>query len=308
MDERERERNKLATQRFYFLIVMLILILVFVVASLVLWLITPRPEKQPTVSTDGGLFAVDTIVVEGNTKYREESVIGESGILVGQSVFAIDSNRIEQHLLDVFPYYASVEVHTTHMDEVTITVEETDVVGVIYANGSWVPIGANGKALDEWEISSDVPKNNVYIKGTTPPEGGVVVGGMAFDDYSAALLKEMLVAVSDSGLTDIVEIDMTDKNDLRMNWRRQIEIRLGNSSNLAHQMNVVATTIPKILESRGQNITGILNVSSYSNDALENQAVFTPSSILPTTTTASRRLADEDTTQAGTEPTETLQE
>lgn len=303
MDDRERERNKLATQRFYFLIVMLILILIFVVASCVLWFITPRPDKQPTVSTDGGLFAVDTIIVEGNTKYREESVVGESGILIGQSVFAIDSNRIEQHLLDVFPYYESVEVHTMHMDEVTITVEETDVVGVIYANGSWVPVGENGKALDEWEISSDIPKNNVYIKGTTPPEGGVVVGGKAFDDYSASLLDEMLTAVADSGLTDIVEIDMTNKNDLTMNWRHQIEIRLGNSSNLAHQMNVVAATIPKILESRGQNITGILNVSSYSNDALENQAVFTPSSILPTTTTASRRLADEDTTQAQTEPT-----
>ncbi|MBQ3093538.1 MAG: FtsQ-type POTRA domain-containing protein, partial [Clostridia bacterium] len=103
-----KRKNDLATQRFYFLIAMLALILIFAVASLVLWIAAPR-EKKP-VKTDGGVFSVKTITVEGNTTYQNNAVVGESGILIGQSIFAVDSNAVEEHLLKTFPYFSAVEV------------------------------------------------------------------------------------------------------------------------------------------------------------------------------------------------------
>lgn len=294
----------LATQRFYFLIVLLVLTLVFAVGALVLWLVTPRPaDPSAPAEAQGGLFSVKTIVVEGNTRYYEEAVIGESGVAVGQSIFNVDSQDIEAHLLATFPYFASVEVQTLHMDEVKITVTETPVIGVVYANERWVPVGANGKALDEQEVTSDRPKGMLYIKGALPPEGGVVVGQQAIEDYTFSVLQEMLDAIANYELTNIIEIDLTDLSDITMNWRDQITVKLGNTSNLTHEIGMVASTIPKILESRGEQITGILNLSSYSNDSLENQAVFTPSSLLPTTTKAPRREVDENGTTAADEDT-----
>ncbi len=294
------EAHKLATQRFYFLLILLALTLVFAVGAIVFWAITPRPPKMNEAGeAEGGLFSVKSITVEGNTRYYEDAVIGESGIVIGQSIFKVDSNDVEKQLLETFPYFSQVEVQTLHMDEVKITVQETAVIGVIYANERWVPVGENGKALDEQELTSDRPKGMMYIKGTLPPEEGVVVGQQAIEDYTFSILQEILEAIKHYQLTDIIEIDLTDLSDISMNWRDQIIIKLGNTSNLSHEIGMVASTIPKILESRGQQITGVLNLSSYSNDALENQAVFTPSSLLPTTTKAPRRDLDAPTTTTG---------
>lgn len=300
-DEELRKAHAKATKRFYTLIVLLLLTLLFTVAALVLWVITPRPEKVP--DTDGGLFSVETVVLEGNTKYLEESVIGESGVLIGQSIFSIKSNEIETALLETFPYYETVEVQTLRMKEVRITVTETTPIGVLYQDGHWIPIGENGKALDRWEVSSDRPHGMLYVKGTTPPEGGVTVGSAAMDDYSATILQTMLSAINRSELTDIIEIDLSNRSDLRMNWRGQLEIRLGNATNLEQEIAVVANTIPRLLELRGEQVTGVLNVSSYSNDMLDDQAVFTPSSQLDEEPTAPRQPIDgeENTTDGENE-------
>ena len=281
--------HDLATQRFYFLIGILALTLLFVIGAIVVWAITPRPATADDPAKHGGLFSVKTIVVEGNTKYLEEAVIGESGVEIGQSIFNVDSEKVEAHLIETFPYYDDVQVQTMHMKQVKITVHETPVVGVIYANGYWVPVGKNGKALDETPIVSDRPKGRLYIKGTTLPEEGIVIGKPAINEDEAAVLNEMLSAMEKYGLNGIVEIDLTDLSDITMNWRHQITVRLGNASNLAHEIGVVSRTIPNILESRGQHITGVLNLVSYSNDTLEDMAVFTPSSLLPPSTTAPRR-------------------
>lgn len=303
-ERRRRAAHARATGRFYALIVMLFLILVLTVASVILWVATPRPEEPDTApSTENQLFAVEKVTVQGNTKYLEDSVIGESGVLIGQSIFTVDSNEIEAHLLETFPYFVTVEVQTLHMNEVCITVTETDVIGVVYDKGYWVPVGTNGKALDQQEITSDRPRNVLYIKGAAP-EGGIKIGGMALEEYTASVLQTILSAVNQYELTDITEIDLTDLTDVRMNWREQIEVRFGNTTNLVHQIGVVAATIPKILESRGAQATGVLNVSSYSNEALENQAIFTPSSLLPVSTTATRRPATGETTTTTIPPEE----
>ncbi len=297
-DEQRRHaaEHALATKRFYLLIVLLFLILGLVISSVVLWFATPRPEEpDKPPSTTGNMFAVETVTVEGNTRYLEESVIGESGVLIGQSIFSVESNEIEAHLLETFPYFSSVEVQTLHMDEVRIQVTETDVIGVMYADGCWVPVGANGKALDKQPVTSDRPKNSLYIKCGLP-EGGIVVGAPAMEDYTASVLSTILSAINQYQLTDVTEIDLIDLTDIRLVWRSQIEVLLGNTTNLVHEIGVASTTIPKILESRGAQVTGRLNLVSYSNEALENQAIFTPTSLLPTSTTATRKPAAGETT------------
>lgn len=306
MTDEQRRRtaeHALATKRFYLLIVLLFLILALVISSVVLWFATPRPEEpDKPPSTTGNMFAVETITVEGNTRYLEESVIGESGVLIGQSIFTVQSNEIEAHLLKTFPYFSSVEVQTMHMDEVRIRVTETDVIGVMYADGCWVPVGANGKALDKQPVTSDRPKNSLYIKCGLP-EGGIAVGAPAMEDYTASVLSTILSSINRYQLADVTEIDLIDLTDIRLVWRSQIEVLLGNTTNLVHEIGVASTTIPKILESRGAQATGCLNLISYSNEALENQAIFTPASLLPTSTTATRKPAAGETTTT-TEPTQ----
>ncbi|MBR5135114.1 MAG: FtsQ-type POTRA domain-containing protein [Clostridia bacterium] len=279
-EERLAAKEKLATQRTYFLIAMLVLIVIFVVGSVIMWVRIPRTDEEGRPLATGGPFSVETLTLEGNSMYAEDAVLHTSGVVVGQSIFNVDAEEIEQELMTTYPYYSSVKVETLGMKEVKITVTETSVIGVMYADGAWVLIGENGKAVSKKEVTTNRPKGVLYVKGAKLPEGGVRLGGQAMEDYSFEVLQALVAAINDRNLTDIIEIDLTDLSDIRMNWRGQIEVKLGNSSNLQHEIAVVADNIPRILRARGDHITGVLNVSSYSNDMLTDQAIFTPSSVL----------------------------
>jgi len=280
IEEQTQAREKLAKQRFYFLIVMLVLIVIFVVGSLILWIRMPRLDDNGRPRADGGLFSVQTMTLEGNTVYPKDHVLNSTGVVKGQSIFSVKAKDVEERLLKTYPQYSSVKVETLGMKEVKITVTETPIIGAMYADGAWVMIGENGNAVAKRAMDSDRPRGVLYVKGVKPPTGKVVYGSAAMDEYSFEVLKTMIAAIKQYKLTDIIEIDLTNLSDIRMNWRGQIEVKLGNSSNLTHEIKVVAENIPKILELRGDQITGVLDVSSYSDETLKRPAVFTPSSVL----------------------------
>ncbi len=303
MTEREiqERREAQAKHRFYFLVAMLMIILVLLLGILFFWL------TMPSQGAEGGVFSVAEIRVNGNTVYHEDAVIAESGVYMGQSIFAVNSNEAEKKLLEAFPYYESAEVQTVNMREVHITVTETKAVAAMYANGHWILVGENGMALEEHEITSDRPKRLMLIEGGILPEGGLRVGAPVMDMYSWSIAEQMLEAIRTSGFEDVTRMDISDISDLKLYWRDQIEVRLGNASNLNYQLRVIAQDVlPKLTASHSENVTGVLDISSYSNEALDDQTVFTPSSLLPTSTTASRPSLAE--TQASETATETASE
>ncbi len=297
-------QEKLTRQRYITLVVMLLLILMLAVGSVVLWILTPRP----VVNDPQAPFAVRTVTLEGNTKYREDAVLGMSGVTVGQNLFTVNTDDVRERLLAAFPYFETVDVQTLHMNEVHIAVTETSPAAAVAQNGCWLLFSRSGRVLEQREMRGDLPEGFLWVKGADPPpdaEGDLTVGGKVMDDYCLTIFHSLTDAISAHGLSGVTAMDLSDKNDLRLTWDDRIEIRLGNTSNLDHEIGVVAVTIPKVLGRHGQNASGVLNVSSYSNPALENQAVFTPSSLLPTTTTAQRRPSPGDQTQPSeTEPSE----
>lgn len=77
----------------------------------------------------------------------------------------------------------------------------------------------------------------------------------AFADFrQEAKEAEELPAVD---LTEeIVEIDISNKADIRLNWKNRIVIRLGNESNLYKEINVLATSLALLQKSQGYGIAG----------------------------------------------------
>ncbi len=279
-EQQLKERQALATKRFYFLVAMLVLIVLFAFGSLYIWITMPRVGEDGRPLATDGPFSVEKVVLSGNTRYDEETVIYESNVVVGQSIFTVNTDDVEETLLDTFPYFTSAQVQTVGMSEVHIAVTETTAIGVIPSNGSWVTVGKNGKALDREPMTSNTPKGQLYLKGTLPPDGGVTVGGNAMHAESLEIVQTLVNAIERVGLTDIIEINIGNLSNIRMNWRGQVEIRLGNTSNLDHEIDMVAECIPQLVTLRGQKVSGILDLTSYSNKDLDDQAVFTPSSLI----------------------------
>ncbi len=231
-------------------------------------------------------MGVKTITVEGNTRYDEEAIIGVSGIKVGQSVFSVNKRKAANVLESTFHYAEEVKVRVDFSRNVTIQITEAEPMGAVYAQGQWVVVSQEGIGLEATPITTERPLRQLYIKGA-----GVLSaqpGEPVLDEDSRAIVAEIFDALQSVGMEDISVVDIENRADIRLNWKNQITLLLGNDSNLRYEIAAAASALPKILEKHGETATGQLNLSQYSDPTIASPAiVFTPSSLLNDTKTES---------------------
>ena len=245
------------------------------VLLLLILLLLPAALRKPDRPSFLGLRS---IVVVGNTKYDNDAIVGISGMKVGQSVFSVKKKAVEQALESSFSYIADAQVEISFNREATIRVTEVTELGAVYAGGGWMVVDTAGKGLMWLPIESERPLRRLYLKGVQTISNEV--GKQVVSDRSMAIISEIFEAFDTYKLGEVNEIDMSNINNIRVNWNNQIVIALGNDSNLSYEIAVVAATIPKVLDRYGASATGKLDVSQYADPTIKNpQIVFSPSSL-----------------------------
>lgn len=271
--ERQRKRAKTRLRWFLALCAGSLILLICII------LLLPAAFGDSGSGDKPSVFGVVSLTVEGNTRYDEEAIREVSGIIEGQSVFAINRRKVSDAIKQTFHYAEEVRVDIDLSRNVTIAITEAVPMGAVYADGNWVVVSHEGIGLQSTPIDTQRPLRYLYIKGA-----GVLSaeeGEKVLDDDSLAVIAEIFDALEASGLSDISTIDIGDRTDIRIVWNNQITILLGNISNLWYEVAVAKSTLPKIFEKHGETITGRLNLSQYSDPTVESPTVvFTPSSLL----------------------------
>ena len=289
-------KKKHRISRFHLAVILFIAILAVSAGLTALLIVQAHQNRAPDVgemSEKPSAFGVQEILVEGDTRYDEQAIIQASGIRVGQSVFSLNLKLAAQNVLSTFPYLETVDIQKVSFGTVRIALKEVEAIGARYADGSWIVVGSNGKALETLPVEGDRPPRYLYFKGATPET--VTVGDAAMDEESLRIIRTLLTAFADFrqeaneaeelpavDLTEeIVEIDITDKADIRLNWKNRIVIRLGNESNLYKEINVLATSLALLQKSQGYGIAGQIDLRSYSDsDSDNNKLFYTPQDVL----------------------------
>ena len=264
----------------WFRVIMLILILLLIVAGIVAAVVLLRGPSSPGDGDQRAVFGVKTILVEGNTHYAEQDIVDTSGIFVGQSVFSVDKRAAAEKILAAYPYVEKVTVDSPAFTTVRITLTEAQPAGIVAFGEGWLVIGENGKGLEALDADSDRLGDYLKIRSTLLEGAGV--GQPLLSDRSAGILSSLRAALTEYALTDVEEIDLRDPTDIRINWKNQIVILLGNDTNLDAQIRAASTTVlPKILEKYGETAKGQLNMTSYSGSDSSRYGVYTPEELLP---------------------------
>lgn len=289
-------KKKRRISRFHLAVILFAAILVVSAGLTVLLIVQALQGDAPDAAETPekpSAFGVQEILVEGDTRYDEQEIIQASGIRVGQSVFSLNLKLAAQNVLAAFPYLETVDIQKVSFGTVRIALKEVEVIGARYADGAWIVVGSNGKALEALPVEGDRPPRYLYFKGVTPQTA--VVGEAAMDEESLRIIRTLLTAFADFrqeadeaeelpavDLTrEIVEIDITNKADIRLNWKNRMVIKLGNESNLYKEINVLATSLALLQKSQGHGIAGQIDLRSYSDsDADNNKLFYTPQDVL----------------------------
>lgn len=274
-----RKKKKQPPTRFQ-VVVTLFMIIVALSVALAGMLIFLRHRDAPITQPKLNSFTVSGIAVHGNTRYDDKAIIGESGLKIGQSVWSVNKAAAAKKIEATFPYVEKAMVKSPSFNAITIEITEARVLGAMYGNGNWLIVGSNGKVLETMPLESDRPGRYFYLQGATPAENADI-GSVAMDDRSVRIVSTVLDAVNANKLEGIMGIDMRDKTRISLNYKNTLTIILGNESNLETEINLLAKTLPQILEKNGGALTGRLDISSYSDTNDNNdQIIYTPQDVL----------------------------
>ncbi len=302
MEARRAEKRRRRRRRRMIRTATVLIVAAFLLTAIVWGVIEVAKASKGESASFFGVKAIEVEFIdgEGTVRYSPEEIIRASGIFVNQSLLAVNKVQASNLVLQQFPYLDYVEVKNSSFSSVCIRVSEAKVLAALQAEQDWLIIGENNHILER-VTTENLPADLPRIIGQSPLSAEL--GGEALDERSLRICSTVLGAVEQNGLEGVTVLDIANKTDLRFWWKDQVDVILGNESNLAAQVSAFQRLLPTLVEKNGDSVAGQLDMSSYADDKTENdRAVFTPADALikPQSTTPETDESDESTTDGTT--------
>lgn len=213
------------------------------------------------------LFKVDTISVNGETRYDKNEIIKLSGIKKGENLLTLTTNKKEDSIKKSMPYIGSVVFTKKIPSEIIITVTESQPKIQIENDGNYILVDSENKVMD----SVSGPVDGVCIvKGLqiNKPQAGFTI---EFSDESKGqLLKYLLDELEMCDIKDIKLIDLSNCMHILLDFDNRIKIELGSPEDIDYKMKTASKVLNGELK---QTDKGKLDVSLSAQD---NKTYFTP--------------------------------
>lgn len=239
-------------------------------------------------------FRVEEVVVSGADKYTPWMVKEASGLEYGDSLLSVSDARVAGKIRLALPYVDEVRVGIKLPGTVYIEITELETTYAIQARDeTWWLIAADGRVVEQITataatgytriqgVRADGPRTDQRVQaaesavqtteatvetgedGMTLPTTAQITNAQRLD----AVLT-ILQALEDNGVIgQIASIDVTNLNDITMEYGQRLHIVLGTSENLAYKVSYMAAAIEQLEEYE----TGELDVSfKWSEKALLN--------------------------------------
>ncbi len=215
-------------------------------------------------------FQVETVTVEGTSRYSDNEIITAAGLESGENLFFINTTSIANTLEKSLPYLTNVTIERTLPGSVTIEVEETSAVAVLtVANGYWY-IDASGKLLELRTSDNGLP----HITGVslvTPTQGTVFSVDTAYRTKRTSVIALLTALESQGLLADLISIDLSDGSQLSMQYTEKYIVKIPYGADFDYRVRAMSGII--------DNLTGTNDLSYGVIDmTLESEWHFIPES------------------------------
>ncbi len=210
---------------------------------------------------------VTAIYVEGDTRYTYEQIVEKSGLEVGQNLLSVNKQEAHDRLREAFPYLSTIEVGNASFSELRINVTEVIEMAAVRVGDDYIIVGENNRALERMPLK-EAPSAMLKIKGATLLSEKI--GEDLMDERSLRICQIIIDAAQQYGLDNLTSIDLTQKNRINIKLDKRLQVMLGNETNIPTQIAVLVSTLPTLYENNGKDVTGQLDMTSYSDDDPDN--------------------------------------
>lgn len=183
------------------------------------------------------LFSLKEFEVEGNLRVSDEAIMDDLGLSYGTNLFRYAIRQMGQDPPKVDPRLSSVDVYMRWPSRVYVEVEESETIGYVYFQGTYLCIDQKGQVAS----STNEPD------GDLPIIVGLTVGDFSIGEPLGTSDGERYEAVMSIGanlrkyeITTVVkEINIRNMDDIIMTTDHLVA-HCGSMTDMGQKINVIA--------------------------------------------------------------------
>lgn len=217
-------------------------------------------------------FKIETVTVEGTSRYSDEEIIAAFGVDYGENLYSFDADELEQVLVAELPYINSVIIERDLPSTVILHIEEKEPSMYVELSGEQYLLTDDMHIL---EYTDDPSKLAGILKLAMEPEtvSRCIVGEkLQFaDNRTGDIIAEAYAFIKDAGLVKRVEyIDANNRFAIYLGLDSKYEVYMGDIVEFDTKLAFAAGIADKLAtleEDKGQ---GKIDVSDV------EKGIFTP--------------------------------
>ncbi len=206
------------------------------------------------------LFKIETITVNGETRYTADEILTVSNLQKGDNLLRLNPEKTAQDLCVNLPYLQTVTIKKRMPATVEIVTQPAVETYTLNTASGWAVLGADFKVL---RLDAEPTAGLTILFGTTadtPVPGTQII--FTEPEKQEALAK-VTKAIADEELSDVTEIDVTNTLELSFLYAGRIRVLLGTVNDLASKVDYAKYIItPEGADSLPDTARGTLDVSS----------------------------------------------
>ncbi|SDM71706.1 cell division protein FtsQ/DivIB [Acetanaerobacterium elongatum] len=221
------------------------------------------------------LLKVETILVEGTTRYQTDEILSASGLKAGDKMFKIKPSAVTGAIEQKLSYIGEAKLSFQLPSTVILTVSEASVACSLETADGYILLSDKFKILQAGSPMADA--NVPIIRGLKPKEvkQGELFKAEKGEDIT--VIQELFDAIAEYTFPDVKLIDISDISNISLKYGNENKILLGGPSQLTYKIRFVKEVLNKNAES---NNTGGLTINAQTLDSKAHPYV----SVLPATT------------------------
>ena len=206
------------------------------------------------------LFNVSEVkVAKAGKHYQPEQIIEAADVDVGDNMVATNWDRVKEKVEQKLPYVLSLEIKKTASGKITFSVVDDTATLVFKTSKGYALADANCKVL---EIVKEKPKNKgltlLTVKNRINADPGETI---SFADDSESILYDTIrTAIKNSGIGSITGIDISDPENIYLEYQSRYRLYLGNSEDIEYKLREAKKIIAEEDENDPNQI-GEINLS-----------------------------------------------
>lgn len=218
-------------------------------------------------------FHIDTITVNGTSRYDNQQIIQASGIVKGNNLFLSSVVKAKENIQTQFPYLSKVSVERKLPATIVINITGAEAEYCYQTSGGYALADSTGRVMeivnaDAVPVETTVIKTNAAFVANVGEKVSVDENKSdelkQEDEKELELLGNILDAMKKSEIADITSVDVTTVSEIKLVYQDRLTLNLGSSLELEYKLKSAVEIIKKEDEI-STTTSGEINLSNPGN-------------------------------------------